>query len=222
MGLRYISVVMLCSVKLICDCLLYRRKMRSLFCPELVRNRQTAENPLKNLDDWDDFVASRYKENRDREDFRNDDPDVNPGVAEFYRQNHALQTVDFVQTKEHQYLPLQKEQKTIWQAAEFLNTLIDDSDPDTDQTQIDHLLQTSEAIRKDGHPRWFVLPGLIHDVGRSFVSMESHCGLWLAIHFPSVVPTRMRLSFPNISARIRILRIRCIRSCMASTNLTVD
>ena len=68
-------------------------------------NRQTAgENPLKNLDDWDDFVASRYKENKDHEEFRNYDPDANPGVAEFYRLNHALQTVDFVQSKEREYL----------------------------------------------------------------------------------------------------------------------
>ncbi len=50
--------------------------------------------------------------------------------------------------------------------AEYLNTLVDDSDPDTDLTQIEHLLQTSEAIRKDGHPRWFVLTGLVHDLGK--------------------------------------------------------
>src|SRR5438128_8381948 len=36
--------------------------------------------------------------------------------------------------------------------AEYLNTLVDDSDPDTDLTQIEHLLQTAEAIRKDAHP----------------------------------------------------------------------
>ena len=54
----------------------------------------------------------------------------------------------------------------IWQAMEFLNTLVDDSDPDTDLTQIEHLLQTAEAIRADGHPRWFVLTGLIHDLGK--------------------------------------------------------
>lgn len=28
---------------------------------------------------------------------------------------------------------------------------------DTDLTQIEHLLQTAEAIRADGHPRWLVL-----------------------------------------------------------------
>ena len=50
--------------------------------------------------------------------------------------------------------------------ADYLNTLVDDSDPDTDLTQIEHLLQTSEAIRRDGHPRWFVLTGLVHDLGK--------------------------------------------------------
>src|SRR5256886_16534874 len=32
--------------------------------------------------------------------------------------------------------------------------------------QIEHLLQTAEAIRADGHPRWFILTGLIHDLGK--------------------------------------------------------
>jgi inositol oxygenase len=27
-------------------------------------------------------------------------------------------------------------------------------------------MQTSEAIRKDGHPRWFILTGLLHDLGK--------------------------------------------------------
>lgn len=47
------------------------------------------------------------------------------------------------------------------------NTLVDDSDPDTDLSQIEHLLQTSESIRRDGHPRWFVLTGFIHDLGKA-------------------------------------------------------
>ena len=54
----------------------------------------------------------------------------------------------------------------IWEAMEFLNTLVDDSDPDTELTQIEHLMQAAEAIRADGHPRWFILTGLIHDLGK--------------------------------------------------------
>jgi inositol oxygenase len=54
----------------------------------------------------------------------------------------------------------------IWEAMEYLNRLVDDSDPDIDLTQIDHAIQTAEAIRQDGHPRWFILTGLIHDLGK--------------------------------------------------------
>lgn len=55
---------------------------------------------------------------------------------------------------------------SIWDAVDFLNTLIDDSDPDTSMDQLQHLLQTSEAIRADGHPDWFVLTGFMHDLGK--------------------------------------------------------
>src|SRR5207302_795822 len=54
----------------------------------------------------------------------------------------------------------------IWEAMEFLNTLVDDSDPDVDFTQIEHLLQAAEAARRDRKPRWFILTALIHDLGK--------------------------------------------------------
>jgi inositol oxygenase len=54
----------------------------------------------------------------------------------------------------------------VWDAFNFLNQLVDDSDPDTDLDQFQHLLQTSEAIRADGHPDWMVLVGLMHDMGK--------------------------------------------------------
>jgi len=123
-------------------------------------------HPLHDLEEWDGFLAGRYKEGKSKEEFRQYDATVTPGVAEFYRQNHEHQTVDYVLGKEKQYFSLQKGHKTIWEAAEFLNTLVDDSDPDTDLTQIEHLLQTSEAMRRDGHPRWMVLVGFLHDLGK--------------------------------------------------------
>src|ERR1700687_6369963 len=122
--------------------------------------------PLKELDDWDDFVAIRYQQGKSEEDFRNYKADANRTVTEFYRQNHAYQTLDFVRSKKAEYCSLKRGKKSIWEMAEYLNTLVDDSDPDTDLTQTEHLLQTAEAIRKDGHPRWFVLAGLIHDLGK--------------------------------------------------------
>jgi inositol oxygenase len=55
---------------------------------------------------------------------------------------------------------------SVWDALDYLNTLVDDSDPDIELDQLQHLLQTAEAIRQDGHPDWFVLTGLLHDLGK--------------------------------------------------------
>lgn len=127
---------------------------------------QVVQTPMKSVDEWDDFVGTRYKQGKAEEEFRNYRADANPGVTEFYRQNHANQTLDFVLAKKAEYLKLNRRRMGIWEAMEYLNTLVDDSDPDTDLSQIEHLMQTSEAIRKDGHPRWFILTGLIHDLGK--------------------------------------------------------
>ena len=129
-------------------------------------NRATNNGPLNQLDDWDVFVATRYRQGKSEDEFRNYEPDANPTVTEFYRQNHAGQTLDFVLAKKDEYCGLKRGKKSIWEMAEYLNTLVDESDPDTDLTQIEHLLQTAEAIRKDGHPRWFILAGFLHDLGK--------------------------------------------------------
>jgi inositol oxygenase len=122
--------------------------------------------PLKDLDQLDEFLEHRYQEGKSETEFRQYEAQSNPSVAEFYRLNHEHQTVDYVLRKEKEYFGLKKGKKTVWEAAEFLNTLVDDSDPDTDLTQIEHLLQTSEAIRRDGQPRWMVLVGFLHDLGK--------------------------------------------------------
>ena len=111
-------------------------------------------------------TATRYQEGKSQEEFRQYDAQTPPRVAEFYRQNHENMTVEYVLAKEAEYFSLNKGQKTIWEAAEFLNRLVDDSDPDTDLTQIEHLLQTSEAMRRDDLPRWMILTGFIHDLGK--------------------------------------------------------
>jgi inositol oxygenase len=123
-------------------------------------------NPLTDLDEWEAFVRDRYPTPSEKSTFRDYGTNVRPAVREFYRQNHRHQTLEFVRAKERQYLGLNHRQMTIWEAMEFLNTLVDDSDPDTDLTQIQHLMQTAESIRADGHPRWFILTGLIHDLGK--------------------------------------------------------
>ena len=129
-----------------------------------------ARNPLQDADVLDDIHRTppgsdgSVKKTADR--FRDYEAESRVGVKEFYRLNHRYQTLDFVKAKKQEYGPKTQRRMGIWQAMEFLNTLVDDSDPDTDLTQIEHLLQTAEAVRADGHPGWFVLVGLIHDLGK--------------------------------------------------------
>jgi inositol oxygenase len=126
----------------------------------------TPSNPLSDLDAWEDFLLDRYPQPEQESRFRDYGENVRPGVREFYRLNHTNQTLDFVRAKQAEYLPRTRARMGIWEAMEFLNTLVDDSDPDTELSQIEHLMQTAEAIRADGHPRWFILTGLIHDLGK--------------------------------------------------------
>lgn len=130
-----------------------------------------ADNPLHNLDEWEDDLLVRYPDpsenKKEKEEFRNYvDSERVETVKEFYRINHTYQTYDFVCSKEEEFLLFNKKEMSIWEAVDFLNTLVDDSDPDIDLDQTQHLLQTSEAIRADGHPDWFVLTGFIHDLGK--------------------------------------------------------
>jgi inositol oxygenase len=128
---------------------------------------QSERQPLERLDEWEDSLQIRYPSTgKTKEEFRNYRAEARPSVKEFYRLNHRYQTVDFVLSKKSEYLPPRRKQMSVWQAMEFLNTLVDDSDPDTELSQIEHLMQTAEAIRRDGHPDWFILTGLIHDLGK--------------------------------------------------------
>ena len=131
--------------------------------------------PLESLDQWEDDLKRRYPEplpegqlpaKKKPSEFRNYGTGVRPEVREFYRLNHTQQTVDFVRRKQQAFRPLGRRRMGTWEAIEYLNTLVDDSDPDTRLAQIEHILQTAEAIRHDGHPRWFVLTGLLHDLGK--------------------------------------------------------
>jgi inositol oxygenase len=87
-------------------------------------------------------------------------------VREFYRNNHIHQTYAFVVEKKAKWLQFNQRQMSPWEALDYLNTLVDESDPDINLPQISHLLQTAEAIRADGHPAWFVLTGFVHDLGK--------------------------------------------------------
>ena len=120
-------------------------------------NKESApQNPKGNamdLEDWEEDLLRRYPEGstntegKEKEQFRDYEAEVRPEVKEFYRLNHKHQTLDFAKSKKEDFTQLNRRKMTVWQAIEFLNELIDDSDPDIELPQIEHILQTAEAIR---------------------------------------------------------------------------
>lgn len=137
----------------------------------MIRSINPSE-PLQSLDEWEEDLLLRYPDpksvgrEKETEAYRNYEDPARDTVREFYGLNHQYQTYEFVLKKREEFLGFDKKEMTVWDAFEFLNQLVDDSDPDTDLSQLQHLLQTSEAIRADGHPDWMVLTGLMHDMGK--------------------------------------------------------
>jgi inositol oxygenase len=78
----------------------------------------------------------------------------------------SRQTFDYVQRMKKKYLTFDRP-LPLWDAMLELNKLIDVSDPDLDLPNVQHLIQSAEAMRADNCPDWMQLVGLIHDLGKA-------------------------------------------------------
>lgn len=88
-------------------------------------------------------------------------------VKRTYYEMHKNQTVDFVRSRMAKWKRFNHAELTIMEALVKLNSLVDESDPDSDLPNIVHAFQTAERIRI-AHPDqdWLHLTGLIHDLGK--------------------------------------------------------
>lgn len=103
---------------------------------------------------------------KEKTEFRNyDQGDVTAAVREHYRKMRKNQTFDYVQRMKEKYLTYDHPMD-LWDAMAKLDDLIDVSDPDLDLPNVQHLVQSAEAIRADQRPDWMQLVGLIHDLGK--------------------------------------------------------
>jgi len=105
-----------------------------------------------------------------KSEFRNYvDSALQERVATTYLHQHTSMTYEYALDKKTHYGKGVGVEMGIWEAAELLNNIVDESDPDVDTPQIHHCLQTAEAIRK-AYPGeewdWFHLTGFIHDLGK--------------------------------------------------------
>lgn len=141
-------------------------------------------------------AESEFDAQKDKTQFRQYD-EAQDRVKDFYREQHEKQTVAY-NLKARNAMRKPHAEMTVWQAIEKLNSLIDDSDPDTSLSQIEHLLQTAEAIRRDGKPRWMQLTGLIHDLGKLLFFFDAQ-GQWDVVGdtFPVGCAFDKRIIYPE-------------------------
>ncbi|KIY53241.1 myo-inositol oxygenase [Fistulina hepatica ATCC 64428] len=132
-------------------------------------------NVLKgNLKGWDD--PSKFDSDKDKAKFRQYE-EACERVKNFYKEQHEKQTMAFNVNTRANFRKGVRAKMGIWEAIEKLNTIVDESDPDTELSQIEHALQTAEAIRRDGKPEWFQVTGLVHDLGKLLYLFGSE-GQW--------------------------------------------
>jgi inositol oxygenase len=112
---------------------------------------------------------------------------------------------------------------TIWEAIEKLDTLVDESDPDTELSQIQHLLQTAEAMRRDGKPDWMQLTGLVHDLGKLLFFYGAE-GQWDVVGDTFVVGCKFsdKIIYPSTCTCCPSSPCLLAKRCLPSSTLSVD
>lgn len=164
-------------------------------------------------------------------------------IALFYKDLHENQTVEYVKAMRAKYAPLDKREMTIWEAFDFLNEIVDESDPDTESSQVCLRIYVSVTFPLNCFPRMFMLTRLVR---RAVVStpmrsmtgstllasfmisarfcatplMASLSGLLLATRIPLAAPSQTTLSTLSFSRRILTRRTLATTPSMASTSPT--
>lgn len=132
-----------------------------------VKRRKVVNENLESHDIMDGISREEFRQYHKAKD----------RVRDFYKEQHEMQTMAYNLQARINYKTKVRAKMTIWDALCKLSKLIDDSDPDTELSQIDHAIQTAEAIRYDRKPRWMQLVGLIHDLGKILYFFDSE-GQW--------------------------------------------
>lgn len=160
------------------------RRKRDLKLSQILNCTDSDSEVTKNFDGkdskeespWYDNTSSDFLKSVDTKAYRQYDLACER-VKDFYKEQHENQTVAYNLQARINFKTKKRDVMTVWDALVKLNVLLDESDPDTELSQIDHAIQTAEAIRRDCKPRWFQLVGLIHDLGKLLYFYDSK-GQW--------------------------------------------
>lgn len=90
---------------------------------------------------------------------------ISEKIRRTYKIARTEQSVAYVRKMHQTYLTFRHKIR-VQDVFEKLESFVDISDPDITLPNFYHGIQTAESIRKDGHPEWMQLVGLIHDIGK--------------------------------------------------------
>jgi inositol oxygenase len=90
-----------------------------------------------------------------------------PACVELYHNQRKNQNYEMARDLARRYARGGHLRMTMWEALQCLRTLVDQSDPDLVGLGNDvHALQTAQLLEDDGRNEFWVVMGLIHDVGK--------------------------------------------------------
>ena len=108
-------------------------------------------------------MTENKNNDKDKGIFR-DYENCDPKVKELYKIQREKQTLHYAMRMIKKYCQF-KNKSSFWELFDKVQ-IRDISDPDISLPNYQHLFQTAEGIRRDGHPEWMQVVGLIHDLGK--------------------------------------------------------
>lgn len=128
-------------------------------------------------------------------------------VKRTYALMHKHQSYDYAKRKREEHLQFNKCSMTVWDMGHYLDAVHDESDPDTDLSQLQHAIQTAEACRKafpGEEYDWFHLVCFVHDFGKILLVDDESLGLkpdpqWAVVgdNFPTGCAYSPEIVFPE-------------------------
>ena len=164
--------------------------------------------PLPDLDQWDDFLEGRYREGKSEEEFRVYDATATPGVAEFYRLNHQGQTVAYVLAKEKQYFGLNKGRRPSGKRPSSSTPSSTTATPTPTSPRSSTCSRPPRPSAATATLAGWCSPASSTTSASVSASMASRNGASSATPSPSAAPGRRTSSFPNTSPTIPTARPR--------------
>lgn len=113
------------------------------------------------------------------DDFRNYiDSERQDMVRRTYKDNHVNMTVEHVYDIHDKWLKFSHDKHSFEDVLGLVDTIIDDSNPDTSLPNTIYAFQTAESLR-ERYPEidWLHLVGLLHDLGKVMCCWGSHNGM---------------------------------------------